>query len=325
LGTRVTSVEIRRATVHDLDDLAALRAGLEQELGGPEFVRESWEEARLEVEGNLRDDLVLVAEAGGQPAGYAEASFDARLGWLKAIYVRPELRGHGTGRELLRHVSAEARRRGLAYLGLEVPATNAAARTYYERLGFAAYQIAMAARLDDLDGLLGTRPPGPTYGSVYVQSDDEVAVTRAARLYVPRLGRSARTEVRPPWNGWTRIDDELCSRDPKLLRRLAQELSYRTGGVVLAIGVEAGAVVRYSLFDRGAVADEYASVPEHLGSLPPGDVIALSANPTVVHRLTGADPAEVRVVARNASSTGELPPAADLLHQLLAVLRVEPA
>jgi hypothetical protein len=52
------------------------------------------------------------------------------------------------------------------------------------------------------------------------------------------------------------------------------------------------------LFERGSVVDEYQSVPEYFGQLPPGDVIALSANPTVVARLTAADRASVRAVAR---------------------------
>ena len=52
---------------------------------------------------------------------------------------------------------------------------------------------------------------------------------------------------------------------------------------MLTLGVEEGAVVRYVLFDRGSIADEYASLPEYHGPLPPGDVVALSANPTVAH------------------------------------------
>jgi hypothetical protein len=147
-------------------------------------------------------------------------------------------------------------------------------------------------------------------------------VAKAVREYVPRLGRSARTDVHPPVNGWIAIDDELCSGDPSLLRRLAQELSYRTGGVVLTLGVEEETVVRYVLFDRGSVADEYSSIPEYHGPLPPGDVVALSANPTVAHRLTGADPARVRAVAQTASSAAELPDAENLYAELAAVLGV---
>ena len=46
--------------------------------------------------------------------------------------------------------------------------------------------------------------------------------------------------------------------------------------------------------DRGGIVDEYRSVPEFYGPLPPGDVIGLAANPTVLARLTGADPQDVK-------------------------------
>jgi hypothetical protein len=94
---------------------------------------------------------------------------------------------------------------------------------------------------------------------------------------------------------------------------------------VCAIGVEDGAVVRYVLYERGSVVDEYQSVPEHFGPLPPGDVVALGANPTVVSRLTGADPGRVRAVARTASSSDELPPPGELLLQIAEVMGLEGA
>ena len=102
---------------------------------------------------------------------------------------------------------------------------------------------------------------------------------------------------------------------------LARELSFTTG-VSVALSLEAGAVVRYVLFDRGSMVDEYLSVPEYFGALPPGDVISLGANPTVVARLTNADPARVRAVARTAASPTELPPAQELYEQIAAVLGV---
>jgi hypothetical protein len=130
------------------------------------------------------------------------------------------------------------------------------------------------------------------------------------------------TAVASPSNGWTRVDDELCSRDPRALRRLGREVSLALGAIVLTLGVEESAVVRYVLWDRGGVADEYASVPEYFGELPPGDVVALAANPTVAQRLTGADPARIRAVARTASSTEELPPPNELHAQLAEALGV---
>jgi len=63
-------------------------------------------------------------------------------------------------------------------------------------------------------------------------------------------------------------------------------------------------------------------VPEYHEPLPPGDVIALGANPTVVHRLTGADPERVRAIARTAKSPEDLPPAQELYDQLADLLGV---
>ena len=52
------------------------------------------------------------------------------------------------------------------------------------------------------------------------------------------------------------------------------------------------------------------------------NAIALGANATVVARLTNADPARVRAVARTASSPAELPPAQELYEQIADVLGV---
>ena len=69
--------------------------------------------------------------------------------------------------------------------------------------------------------------------------------------------------------------------------------------------------------------DEYLSVPEYFGPLPPGDALALRANPTVVSRLTGAEPARVRAVARTAAGPSELPPARELYAQIAEVLGLD--
>ena len=142
--------------------------------------------------------------------------------------------------------------------------------------------------------------------------------------YLPRLGGSD-ARVEGPRNGWVAVYAELIDRDRKARERLASELSNATAAVVCAISVDDGVVVRYVLYERGSVVDEYQSLPEHFGPLPPGDVVALGANPTVVSRLTGAEPAEVRAVARTATSPDQLPPADELLQQLAEVLGLEGA
>ena len=97
------------------------------------------------------------------------------------------------------------------------------------------------------------------------------------------------------------------------------------GAVVIAISLELDQAVRLIALDRGGIVDEYLSVPEFYGALPPGDVIGLAANPTVLSRLTGADPAAIKAVARTATSAAELPPARELLAAISAVLGLEGA
>jgi hypothetical protein len=143
------------------------------------------------------------------------------------------------------------------------------------------------------------------------------------RQFLPRLGRSAHTEVGPVGNGWVTVVDELCDRDRSAQRRLGAELSERMGVPAVALALEEEAVVRFLLFERGRMVDEYLSVPSYYGELNKADELSLAANPTLVARLTGADPQRVRAVARTASSPSELPPARELLAQIAEVMNLE--
>ena len=316
-------MQIRKATKKDLDTIRVLWEAMESEIGGPEWVQEPWEEELVDVERRLRDSAIFLAEEDGKAVGYLGLDFgDKRIAEVQSVYVEPESRRRGVAAALIAEASAASRDHGYTHIALDVLTTNHGALATYERLGFAEYQRRLSVSLDELDHRIGKQPAGESMGRVFVQTDDETAIERAVAQFVPRLGRSAHTNVSEPRNGWIEVDDDLCSRDPKALRRLGQELSYRTGGVVLALGVEEGSVVRYVLFDRGSVADEYASVPEYYEELPPGDVIALGANPTVAHRLTGADPERVRAVARTAKAPEDLPAPDQLDAQRAEVLGV---
>jgi ribosomal protein S18 acetylase RimI-like enzyme len=318
-------VTVRRATPDDRELLRQLWTEFTGELETPELLGETWEQAWPDVERHVRQGVALVAEAeDGEPVGFALANLgesNPRTAHLTDMYVRPAARRRGLAKELLAAVAAAAREAGFAHLTLEVASGNAQARAVYDRLGFREVQRVLASEVEALATRLET-PAGDSFGSVHAQTDDLPAVERAVRQVVPRLGRSGGSVVAPPRNGWIGVYDELCDRDPSTLRRLARELSDRFG-VVLAIGVEAGAVVRYALLDRGRIVDEYLSVPEFHGPLPPGDAVALRANPTVVARVTGADPSRVRAVARTAASPGELPPAPELATAIGEVLGVD--
>jgi hypothetical protein len=190
-----------------------------------------------------------------------------------------------------------------------------------EGVALALLRAVAAARAEG--GTLEERVP--SFGSVHVQTDDQNAVAQLVSRLVPRVFRSRGTVVSPPRNGWVAVYDEATDRDPRQLARLGRELSNASGLVVFTIGVEEGTAVHYIAFERGRTLDEYLSVPDFRGPLPPGDAIALRANPTVVARLTGADAAGVRAVARSAVSPDELPPANELLAQLAGVLGLEGA
>ena len=221
--------------------------------------------------------------------------------------------------EALRDLVSRAREAGADKIVLE---TTHEAGDAWIRAGFTETARVLEAPVDELERHIGARKE-PSYGSIQVQSDDVEAVVRAVRQYVPRLpGGSQGSVVLPPEEGWTSVYDELCDREPEMLRRLAKEISDRMGSFVIAMGVEEGAVVRYVALERGRVVDEYLSVPEHYGSLPPGEVIALGANPRLMGRLTGADLDPVRTAARTAKSAEELPPPAELLAELARVFHI---
>jgi ribosomal protein S18 acetylase RimI-like enzyme len=315
---------VRPATEADQQVLRELWEEFEAEIPAPPEFVETWEEEWQDVAADIggRGAVFLVEDDDGV-AGSARATMLAGDVWHIAFaYVRPRARRRGLLKQLLAPLLAEGSSRGASRVTLDVMAGNSGAVAAWKRLGLETEKLYLGASLETVAERVGGAQPRPSSGALYVQTDDHDVVEQAVAKYLPRIGRSAATTVAPPRNGWTRVDDELCSRDPKALRRLAHELSSALGAIVLTLGVEEGAVVRYVLWDRGGIADEYASVPEYFGELPPGDVVALGANPTVAHRLTGADPAHIRAVARTASSPDELPPPDELQSQLAQALGV---
>ena len=226
----------------------------------------------------------------------------------------------------LRERAAELRARGELRMTIEVEEGDDQTAASLARLGFVPVSRTLAVDLDVLERDLERVPRGASFGSVHVQTDDLPAVERAVRRFIPQLaGGSEGSAVVPPRAGWVAVYDELCDRDPSALRRLARELSDGLGVVVIAFGVEEGAVVRYLLFERGRLLDEYLSIQEYYGPLPSGEVVALGANPTLVGRLTGADRRAVRAAAVHGKTPDEVPPPAETISALAAAMRIEGA
>jgi hypothetical protein len=218
--------------------------------------------------------------------------------------------------ETLRELVERARADGADEVVVE---TTHEAGDAWVRAGFSELTRVLVAPVASVEEHLGGQRAA-SYGSIHVQSDDVDAVVRAVRQFVPRLpGGSAGSVVLPPHEGWTAIVDELCDREPEMLRRLARELSDRMGAFVIALAAEEARIVRYIALERGRVVDEYLSVPEYYGPLPPGEVIALGANPRLMARMTGADADAIRAVARTARAPEDLPAADSLFAEVASV------
>jgi ribosomal protein S18 acetylase RimI-like enzyme len=319
---------IRPATEADHDLIRELWEEFEAELGHEPYQLETWEEAWEDLSQTVREGVALIAEGnGGRPVGFVFCVLGDRgrqTAHVTDIYVRPEARNQGVGRALLAELIEPAREAGLMHVSLEVLVRNADARRLYERLGFTPVDVFMVAPLGALaDRLGGSDDQPPSFGSLHVQTDDAAGVERAVQQFLPRVGRSEWTKVESG-SGWVTVTDELCDRDRSAQRRLGAELSERMGVPVIAFALEEETVVRFLLFDRGRMVDEYLSVPSYYGRLNRADELSLAANPTLVARLTGADSARVRAVARTASSPSELPPARELLEEIAGVMNLEP-
>jgi ribosomal protein S18 acetylase RimI-like enzyme len=319
-------VSIRPATEQDRDALRPLFEAFQGEGPLPPFARKAWEDKWSDLARRIAEGLGFVSEQDGRLTGFVFATVPhghPDLCHITDVYVVPDVRRQGVARALLRTLVAELERRVVGNVGLDVRIDNTSALALYKRLGFVPFEYFMTASRETIAERLASDERPASVASTHVQTDDEAAVERALQQFMPRLGRSARTEVTPPRNGWVTVVDELCDRDRSAQRRLGRELSERMGVPAVALALEEDAVVRFLLFERGRMVDEYLSVPTYYGALNKADELSLAANPTLVARLTGADPARVRAVARTAASPGELPPARELLAQIAGVMNLE--
>lgn len=135
------AVTLRPATRADVPIVARLiRALAEYERLAHECLAD---EAALEAHlfGPRPYAEVLIAEVGGDPAGFAlffhnYSTFLTKPGiYLEDLFVVPERRGLGLGRRLLEALAALAVERGCGRLEWSVLKWNAPAIGFYERLG----------------------------------------------------------------------------------------------------------------------------------------------------------------------------------------------
>jgi len=307
-------VTIRRATEADEPILRELWEEFEREVPEPVGEPETWEQEWGDTLDDIRGGGVFIAEDDEGAIGAARIEAPERgVAHIQLVHVRPRARRQGVAKALVAACTDDAKARGASFVSLEVVFANEPAVAAWRRLGFETVSHWMATPIGALEERLNRVPVGTERATTHVQTDDEVSVQRAIAQFVPRLEA---TQVAAS-ESWIRVVDPILDNERTAHGRFAKELSERLGAVTVALAQE-GEVVRFRLYERGRMVDEYLSVPTYYGELSKGDELALEANPTLVARLTGADRDEVRRVARTALSPSDLP--ADLYEQIAAVM-----
>jgi GNAT superfamily N-acetyltransferase len=137
------AVTIRPATPADTPLILTFIRELAEYERLPHEVVASEEAVRTSLFGAHPRAEVLLAEADGQPAGFAlyfhnYSTFLARQGlYLEDLYVRPAFRRRGIGRRLLTQLAAVAVDRGCGRFEWAVLDWNESAQHFYESLGAA--------------------------------------------------------------------------------------------------------------------------------------------------------------------------------------------
>jgi GNAT superfamily N-acetyltransferase len=159
------SLTIREAAASD----AALILGLLRELAEYERLLHEVEATQAMVSEALFSDkprvFADIAEWKGEPAGFALwfynfSTFRGRHGiYLEDLFVRPQLRGHGIGKALLRGLARRCASEGLARLEWSVLDWNEPSIGFYRSLGAIAKDDWTVYRLTgEALARLGTEP-----------------------------------------------------------------------------------------------------------------------------------------------------------------------
>ena len=144
------SIEVRRATIADLDTVVELRIALLREYAAHPIY------GRLHPEAETRarplflqqiqspDQAIFLAEHQDRVAGIVRGVdskgspllMPDRYCYVTSVYVRPDHRRHGVLSALMEQLERWARQRGLMEMRLHNSTLNAATRSAWDQLGF---------------------------------------------------------------------------------------------------------------------------------------------------------------------------------------------
>lgn len=136
-----SALAIRRATRRDVPTILRLVRGLAEYERLAHQLAATAARLRRHGFGPRRYFETLICRRGGSPIGFAlyYFTYSTFLGrptlYLEDLFVRPEERGHGAGRALLRELAKIARRRGCGRMEWTVLDWNKNSIRFYEKLG----------------------------------------------------------------------------------------------------------------------------------------------------------------------------------------------
>jgi GNAT superfamily N-acetyltransferase len=135
------TLRIVPATEHDVPVILRMIKGLAEYERLADHVTATEEQLRATLFGPRPAAEVVIGYAGREPVGFAlffqnYSTFLAQPGiYLEDLFVVPEWRAHGFGRQLLTHLAALAVERGCGRLEWSVLDWNAPAIGFYRKLG----------------------------------------------------------------------------------------------------------------------------------------------------------------------------------------------
>jgi len=103
---------------------------------------------QLRAAADERSEQLWVLEVDGQVSGFVWATLitsmvEEVVGYIKNVYVAPELRGQGYGRMLLRIAEDWFRSQGAPKSVLDASVCNEEALAFYEQVGYRAARVRM--------------------------------------------------------------------------------------------------------------------------------------------------------------------------------------
>jgi len=139
---------VRLARPEDAEDIAAMSREL-IERGLPW----GWRPARVLAAIRSTDTNVAVVRADGELVAFGIMDYRERHAYLALLAVRSGSQRRGVGRSLLAWLEASARVAGAERIGVEARLDNAAARSFYNELGYHEVAISPGRYRDGVDGV----------------------------------------------------------------------------------------------------------------------------------------------------------------------------